>query len=461
MVVTRAAPSPTGFVHIGNLRSFLYSYLIARNNNGKFILRIEDTDKAREVNGAVKAIFDLFKQTGLNFDDYAVQSSRKNIYYKYATDLVENNKAYYCFCQNNEEECKCRYNNYIYNDIQNKNFVIRFKMPKQGRISFHDEVFGNIEVDNETLEDVILIKTDGFPTYNFAHIIDDYLMGVTHVVRGSEYLASTPKYVNIYKAFDWKIPFYVHLPLIMGRDENGNVSKLSKRHGAVSFSDLIAKGYLPEAILNYIAFLGWNPKTNKEIYSLEELKKDFSIKKINKAPAVFDYVKLDWFNKQYYGKMSKDDFYNFITKFEKNYFNLYGSNFYDLTEDKKKYFIELIRTRISNLESLENLINFFIRPKPTNINDYYINGIDNNLVVNILSELSEFDWNINTIEDAKNALNQITNKLNLKIKQVAWVARIALTSELNTPGGATDMLYLYNNLKHRFRIAYNYYLKHS
>jgi glutamyl-tRNA synthetase len=267
--------------------------------------------------------------------------------------------------------------------------------------------------------------------------------------------------VNIYKAFNWNLPVYVHLPLIMGKDENGTVSKLSKRHGAVSFDDLIAKGYLPEAIINYIAFLGWNPKTNKEIYSLEELKKDFSIDKINKSPAIFDYTKLNWFNKQYYSKMSKNDFFDYIETRNINYLFSGDSNYAKISEEKKRYFIELTQTRISNDDDFDKLVSFFVYPKTVNINDYRVSGIDDNLIINILHELSKYIWNISSIEDAKNSLNQITNKLNLKMKQVAWVARIALTGELNTPGGATDMLYLYDDLEEKFKGAYNDFLKHS
>jgi glutamyl-tRNA synthetase len=223
MIISRFAPSPTGMLHIGNLRSALYSYLVSKSQNGKFILRIEDTDKVREVDGAIDVILNTLKKTGLEYDEKFVQSDRKEIYFKYAQDLCEEEKAYYCICSNDENECKCRDIGFSYNDIKDKNFVIRFKMPKNGHTKYHDEVFGDIEVENKTLDDIVLIKSDGFPTYNFAHIIDDYLMGVTHVVRGSEYLASTPKYVNIYKALGWEIPIYVHLPLIMGKDEDGNV----------------------------------------------------------------------------------------------------------------------------------------------------------------------------------------------------------------------------------------------
>lgn len=458
MITTRFAPSPTGFMHIGNLRSALYSYLVAKNQNGKFVLRIEDTDKVREVEGAIEVILNTLKKTNLKHDDYFVQSDRKDIYFKYATELIDKGFAYYCLCSKEEMECKCRERNVTesFNYIKENDvpFAIRFKMPREGNTSFYDEVFGKIEVENKSLDDIILIKSDGFPTYNCAHIIDDYEMGITHVVRGSEYLASTPKYVNIYKAFGWQPPTYVHLPLIMGKDENGNVSKLSKRHGAVSFEDLVSQGYLPEAIINYIAFLGWNPKTNKEIYSLEELKEDFSIKKINKSPAVFDYVKLDWFNKQYISKLSFEEFDSWCS----GCINNSKVSFYmNLSVDKLNYIKKILQKRVSNYFDFIKQYKIITEPEKADKTMYQTN-VDADCVMRILIALRRYNWNINSVEDATKALKDICDKLNLKMKQVAWVARIALTGKLNTPGGATDFLYLYDNLASRFESAYNDYL---
>ncbi len=309
-VRTRFAPSPTGYMHVGNLRTALYAYLIAKHENGDFILRIEDTDQERLVEGALDVIYNTLKITGLNHDEGPdiggpvgpyVQSERKNIYIEYAEKLIEKGEAYYCFCTKerldmlraNSEALKrpFRYDKHCINlskeEAQKKiaegvPYVIRQKNPTTGSTSFHDEIYGDISVDNSELDDMILIKSDGLPTYNFANVVDDHLMGITHVVRGSEYLSSSPKYNRLYEAFGWDVPVYVHCPPIM-KDEH---HKLSKRNGDASFEDLMAKGYLKEAILNYIALLGWNPGGEKEIFSMEELIEAFNYKNINKSPAV-------------------------------------------------------------------------------------------------------------------------------------------------------------------------------
>ena len=292
MTVTRFAPSPTGYMHIGNLRTGLYSYLVAKHDGGKFILRIEDTDRERFVDGATDVIKNTLAITGLNYDEGPdvggehgpyVQSERLPIYMEYAKKLVELGQAYYCFCTKerleklHEEDATGGYDRHCRNlskeEVEAKlaageSFVIRQKMPLDGTTTYTDSVFGEISMENSELQDQILIKADGYPTYNFCHIIDDHLMGVTHVVRGSEYLTSTPKYVLLYDAYGWERPVYIHLPLMMGKNEDGTVAKLSKRHGAVSFQDLVNDGYLPEAILNYIALLGWCPKTASRSFSL-------------------------------------------------------------------------------------------------------------------------------------------------------------------------------------------------
>ncbi|NMA00668.1 MAG: glutamate--tRNA ligase [Clostridiaceae bacterium] len=323
IVRTRFAPSPTGIMHIGNLRSALYEYLIARVAGGHFILRIEDTDRERLVDGAVEAIYKTLRTCGIQHDEGPdiggpsspyVQSERLPIYRRYANDLVKQGDAYPCFCSIerlaslHEEQTGDDFIGYDRHCREidpeesaariekGEPYVIRQKMPLQGETSFTDAVYGTITVDNKTLEDQVLIKSDGYPTYNFANVIDDHLMGITHVVRGSEYLSSTPKYNLLYEAFDWGIPVYVHLPLIVGEDGR----KLSKRHGATSFDELIEAGYLPEAIINMIAFLGWSPgNTTREDFTLEELESAFTISGISKAPAVFSYNKLDWMNEQY------------------------------------------------------------------------------------------------------------------------------------------------------------------
>jgi len=314
-VRTRYAPSPTGYMHIGNLRTALYEYLIARSNNGRFILRIEDTDQARYVEGAIDVIYQTLKMVGLKHDegpdiggDYGpyIQSQRKNLYKPYAEMLVEKGEAYYCFCskerlailkeENEAAGLPNKYDRHCLSlskeEIAQKlaegvPCVIRQKMPDTGATSFDDAVYGTITVENSILEDQVLLKSDGFPTYNFANVVDDHLMKITHIVRGSEYLSSTPKYSLLYKAFGWEIPTYVHLPVVT--KEGGQ--KMSKRSGDASFEDLVEMGYLVEAIVNYVALLGWSPGTTQEIFTLEELEKVFSINGISKSPSTFDFEK--------------------------------------------------------------------------------------------------------------------------------------------------------------------------
>ena len=332
-VRTRYAPSPTGFMHVGNLRTALYEYLIAKSQGGKFILRIEDTDQERLVDGAVEVIYRTLDMVGLKHDEgpdvggeYGpyVQSQRKDMYKPYAEQLVKEGKAYYCFCTkerldalHQEQGVGGGYDRHC-RDLpqeevdrllaQGVPYVIRQKMPLEGSTTFQDAVYGEITVENKELEDQILLKADGYPTYNFANVIDDHSMHITHVVRGCEYLSSAPKYNLLYEAFGWEVPTYVHLPLIMGKNEDGCVSKLSKRHGATSFEDLMADGYLPEAVTNYIALLGWCPKDNQEMFTLEGLAESFSIDGISKSPAVFDYDKLTWFNGEYIRGKSPEEF---------------------------------------------------------------------------------------------------------------------------------------------------------
>ena len=340
MTVTRFAPSPTGYMHIGNLRTALYSYLISKHDEGTFILRIEDTDRERLVEGATDIIKSTLNITGLTWDEGPdvggdhgpyVQSDRKPIYMEYAKKLIDLGAAYYCFCTKerleklHEEDATGGYDRHcrsLTKEEIEKNladgipYVIRQKMPLDGVTTYTDSVFGEISMNNSELQDQILIKADGYPTYNFAHVIDDYLMKVTHVVRGSEYLTSTPKYVLLYDAFGWERPTYVHLPLLMGKNADGSVSKLSKRHGAVSFQDLLNDGYLPEAIINYIALLGWCPKNSEtEFFNLDELKSVFTIDGVSKSPAVFDFEKLLWFNGEYIHKLDEDKFETLVKPF--------------------------------------------------------------------------------------------------------------------------------------------------
>ena len=313
---TRFAPSPTGYIHIGNLRTALFSYLIAKKNGGQFILRIEDTDQNRSDKKFEEYIYKALKDLGLEYDEgpdkggnYGPyrQSERKAIYLKYAQELVEMGEAYYCFCdKDNDENCHCRDldDEQVAKLAKDHSYVIRQKIPRNQTVVYYDQVYGKLEFDSNVLDDQILIKSDGYPTYNFANVIDDHKMEITHVVRGNEYLSSTPKYVLLYQAFGWQIPKFVHLPIINIIGEDGVERKLSKRDGCSSFDNLIKEGYLKEAIINYIMFLGWNPKTNQEIFSLEQLEKNFSIKQLNKSSSVlFDEKKLNWFNHYYISKL--------------------------------------------------------------------------------------------------------------------------------------------------------------
>lgn len=459
-VRTRYAPSPTGFMHVGNLRTALYEYLIAKNQGGSFVLRIEDTDQERYVEGAVDVIYNTLKVAGLKHDEgpdvggeYGpyVQSERKDMYLPFAEQLIAEGKAYRCFCTKERLESiqqdsefggydrHCR-------DLPQEEidrllsegvpYVIRQKMPLEGSTTFVDAVFGEITVENSELQDQILIKSDGFPTYNFANVIDDHTMGITHVVRGCEYLSSTPKYNLLYDAFGWEIPTYVHLPLIMGKDEEGNISKLSKRHGATGFEDLIKEGYLPEVIINYIALLGWCPKGNEEIFTLSELEKEFSVENISKSPAVFDYQKLQWFNAEYLRAMSDEKF----TEIAKPY---YDSVFGDTPYDGSKL-TAILKARTVQLTDIPNMIKFF-KELPDYDKELFVNKKSKTNLENtpaILKTVTERlaaleDWNAEAI---KELLINLATELELKNGTVMWPARIAASGQTVTPGGAVEIL---------------------
>ena len=461
MTVTRFAPSPTGYMHIGNLRTALYSYLISKHDDGKFILRIEDTDRERLVEGATDIIKSTLAITGLNYDEGPdvggdhgpyVQSERKPIYMEYAKKLVELGHAYYCFCTKERleelhaEDATGGYDRHCRNlskeEIE-KNladgipFVIRQKMPLEGVTTYTDCVFGEIAMNNSELQDQILMKADGYPTYNFAHVIDDYLMGVTHVVRGSEYLTSTPKYVLLYDAFGWERPNYVHLPLLMGKNADGSVSKLSKRHGAVSFQDLIDDGYLPEAVLNYIALLGWCPKQSEtEFFTLDDLKKLFTIDGVSKSPAVFDFEKLLWFNGEYVHKLPDDRFNALSEKFIKTEIPA------SINKDKM---LSLLKTRISKISELDEKMEFFIQ-----LPEY-----EKELFLNKKNKINDFETVKNVLTAAKEvlagheafdndslfaALMPLVEKLGMKTGTIMWCIRIAVSGMSATPGGATEIM---------------------
>lgn len=459
-VRTRYAPSPTGFMHVGNLRTALYEYLIAKSQGGTFVLRIEDTDRERYVEGAVDVIYNTLKTAGINHDegpdkggDYGpyVQSQRRDMYLPYAEQLVREGKAYRCFCSKERLEALQKNGDFSGYDRHCRDlpreevdrllasgtpYVIRQKMPLEGKTVFKDAVFGEISVDNSELQDQILIKADGYPTYNFANVIDDHTMGITHVVRGSEYLSSTPKYNLLYRAFGWEIPTYIHLPLIMGKNEDGSVSKLSKRHGSTGFEDLLSQGYLPQAIINYIALLGWCPKDNREIFSMKELEENFFIEGISKSPAVFDYDKLLWFNCEYIKAMTPAQF----TQYAMPYYNqVFGDKPVDCSK-----LANILQKRTSNFTDIPEMIGFFAKI-PQYDKELFINKKSKTNLENAPALLEEAyerlkampQWNSDSIHDC--LINMAAEK-ELKNGTVMWPVRIAAAGQLVTPGGAVEIL---------------------
>ena len=461
-VRTRFAPSPTGFMHVGNLRTALYEYLVAKSQGGKFVLRIEDTDRERLVEGAEDVIYKTLEQVGLRHDEGPdvggefgpyVQSQRKDLYKPYAQQLVEEGKAYYCFCTKerleslHDEQGLGGYDRHCRDlpadEVQRlldagTPYVIRQKVPLTGSTTFEDAVFGSITIENKEIEDQVLLKADGYPTYNFANVIDDHLMHITHVVRGSEYLTSTPKYNLLYEAFGWEIPTYVHLPLIMGKNEDGSVSKLSKRHGSTSFEGLVQEGYLPEVIVNYIALLGWAPKDNQEIFSLEELVKAFSIDGISKSPAVFDYDKLNWFNAEYIKAMEEPAFTAHAMPYYKEVFG----------EQEKPWEVlySILPARITKFNEIPGLLHF-LKELPDYPADFFVNkksktNLENSpqmlqAAIPVLEALPQ--WNVTAIHDAMIAL---AGELGVKNGTLLWPVRIAAAGALVTPGGAMEILTL-------------------
>lgn len=458
-VRTRFAPSPTGYMHIGNLRTALYEYLIAKSQGGKFILRIEDTDQERQVEGAVDVIYNTLRMTGLKHDegpdiggDYGpyVQSERMGMYMDYAKELVEKGEAYYCFCtkerleslkeSNAEGAAFAKYDRHCLGlskeEVQAKldagePFVIRQKMPDSGTTTFSDVVYGDITVENTELDDQILMKADGFPTYNFANVVDDHLMHITHVVRGSEYLSSTPKYNLLYKAFGWEPPVYVHLPAVM-RDAH---HKLSKRHGDKSFEDLVREGYVVEAIVNYIALLGWSPSGTQEIFSLKELEENFDMAGLSKSPAIFDIKKLTWMNSEYLKAMDFDKFYALAEPKLKE--ALAGTDL-----DLKKI-AALLQKRLETLNDIPGLVEFFktlpeygtelyTHKKMKTNDEIALSSLEAALPV--LENLA--DWNTTSIHDALMAL---VGELGIKNGQLLWPVRTALSGEPTSPGGAMEL----------------------
>lgn len=456
---TRYAPSPTGYMHVGNLRTALYAYLITKHYNGDFILRIEDTDQERLVDGAVDVIYKTLELTGLHHDEGPdiggpvgpyVQSKRTGIYLEYAKKLVEKGEAYYCFCSKerldilkvNAEALKrpFKYDKHCLHlskeEIEEKlaqgiPYVIRQNNPTSGMTVFEDKIYGAISVDNSELDDMILIKSDGFPTYNFANVVDDHLMGITHVVRGSEYLSSSPKYNRLYEAFGWEVPIYVHCPPIM-KDAH---QKLSKRNGDASFEDLLAKGYLKDAVLNYISLLGWNPGTDQEIFSLQELVEVFNYENINKSPAIFDTVKLKWMNGEYIRKLSLEEFHSLALPYYKK---VLTKDTLDLMEIS-----ELMHTRTELLSEIPERIDFFNELPEYSI-EMYIHKKMKTTYENSLASLEKSlpvlenleVWDMNSIQTSIMAL---IKELGVKNGIVLWPLRTALSGKNFTPGGAFEI----------------------
>jgi glutamyl-tRNA synthetase len=443
-------------MHIGNLRTALYAYLFAKKNGGQFILRIEDTDQERLVDDAVKAIYSTLKLANLRHDEGPdiggpckpyVQSERKDIYKKYADELVSASHAYYCFCTkerldtlvdgtgNRRYDKRCLH--LSPKEVQEKldagtPCVIRQNVPSEGVTTFSDMVYGKISIENKELHDNVLLKSDGFPTYNFANVVDDHLMGITHVFRGMEYLSSTPNYNLLYEAFGWTIPQYVHLPHIM-RDKH---HKLSKRHGDANFEDFLDKGFLPEAILNYVALLGWNPKTEVEKFSLSELVEAFDVSGISKASAVFDEVKLRWLNSQYLKELSPQRFHDLALPRYRSISTPVNVNLLST----------LIQPRISALSDIPEVAGFV-----DCFDGYSLEMFDNKNAKSSAQLAKEvLPAVIDTLENADTwsndalfgALEQLTAQLNLKKKQLLWIVRIAITGQLSTPGGASEMCVL-------------------
>ena len=457
---TRYAPSPTGRMHVGNLRTALYAYLIAKHEDGTFILRIEDTDQEREVEGAVDIIYRTLRDTGLIHDEGPdiggpvgpyVQSERqaKGIYLEYAKQLVEKGEAYYCFCTperlktltrtvNGEEitqydkHCLSLSKEEVEANLKaGMPYVIRQNNPREGTTTFHDELYGDITVDNAELDDMILIKSDGFPTYNFANVVDDHLMGITHVVRGNEYLSSAPKYNRLYEAFGWEVPVYVHCPLIT--DENHK--KLSKRSGHSSFEDLIEQGFIPEAVVNYVALLGWSPESEREIFSLEELVKEFDYHRISKSPAVFDMVKLRWMNGEYIKAMDFDRFYELAEPYLKKVIKK--------PLDLKKI-AAMVKTRIEVLPDIEGHIDFFEQVPEYDCSMYVHKKMKTNEECS-LALLKDVRPLLAETEDFSNdglfaLLKAYGEEKGYKTGYIMWPIRTALSGREMTPAGATEIL---------------------
>ncbi len=459
-VRTRYAPSPTGRMHVGNLRTALYAYLIAKHEGGDFLLRIEDTDQERFVEGATEIIYHTLQETGLIHDEGPdkdkgcgpyVQSERHKagLYLEYAKKLIEKGEAYYCFCtQERLESLKREVNGEMImtydkhclhltkeeieaNLAAGIPYVIRQNNPAEGKTTFHDEIYGDISVDNAELDDMVLIKSDGYPTYNFANVVDDHLMGITHVVRGNEYLSSSPKYNRLYEAFGWEVPIYVHCPLITNEEHQ----KLSKRSGHSSYEDLIAQGFLTEAVVNYVALLGWSPEGTQEIFSLEEMIQAFDFRRMSKSPAVFDMTKLKWMNGEYMKAMDEDKFYSMALPYMKEAIHK------DLDFHK---IAAMVKTRIEIFPDIAGQIDFF-ESLPEYDLEMYVHKKMKTTKETSLAVLKGTLPILEKQEDYSNdALYQVLtgyiSQEGVKTGYVMWPLRVAVSGKQMTPAGATEIM---------------------
>lgn len=455
IVRTRFAPSPTGFMHLGGMRTALYCYLYAKAHNGKFVLRIEDTDQERFVEGATEVIYSSLKEGGMTYDegpdvggDYGpyVQSQRKDIYLKYAKELIEKGGAYYCFCTKErieslrDENGNVRYDKHCLHlskeEVESRlaagePYVIRQNIPEHGVGEYEDAIYGHISVDYSELEDGVLIKSDGMPTYNFANVVDDHLMHITHVIRGTEYLSSTPKYNLMYDAFGWERPVYIHLPPIM----KDATRKLSKRYGDANFDDFVSKGYVPEAIINYIALLGWCPKDNSEKMTMSEMIEKFSLDGVSKSPAIFDDAKCRWLNGEYLKAMTDEEFLKVALPFIKK------SKAYGKYDDM--LLARLMKTRVEILSEIPEKIDFLeeFGEYDPQLFCHKKMKTDESLAKTVLPMISETLEKLPsfTHDAIHDSLIALATEKGYKNGQILWTARVALTGKDVTPGGAVEM----------------------
>ena len=461
-VRTRFAPSPTGYLHLGGLRTALYTYLFARKYDGKFILRIEDTDQEREVPGAIELIYKSMHEAGLTYDEgpdiggaYGpyIQTQRRALYMPYAMQLIQTGAAYPCFCtkealQERRDAATARGEQFKYDKHclhiskeeakqrmeSGESFVIRQNVSTTGTASFEDALFGHVEVPCDTLDDNVLMKADGLPTYNFANVVDDHLMGITHVMRGTEYLSSTPKYNLLYQAFGWQTPIYVHLPVVM----KDATRKLSKRYGDPSFEDLLSQGFVKEAIINFIALLGWCPKEEREFFTLQELVDAFDLDGLSKSPAIFNMEKLVWFNGEYIKKMDFDTYLSLVTPWFEQVLAGKGIDYRRLAE--------LMHSRTEVFNRVPEMVRFLAELPEYTTDIYTHKKMKTDSAISLqalmlarpaLAGLTDF-----AEEPLKECLMGLTEPNGLKTGQMMWPVRIAISGLANTPGGATEIAYL-------------------